>query len=119
MLSSPEVGTRRMTLRLSASGGMFPGVLLIALADTISDDETFPKDGAYARWSDTLDEAFKKINRPWFTGPELKDLFEAAGFVNVQVQLLKRPNNDWPKDPKMKEMGRVSSHPRIPTSCFD
>ena len=65
-------------------------------------------DGAYARWARTLDSAFEKIGRPWPKGPELKKLFEAAGFIDVQVKELKRPTNDWPKDPRLKEIGRAS-----------
>ena len=38
----------------------------------------------------------------------MKTLFENAGFVDVQVKELKRPSNDWPKDKRMKEIGRVS-----------
>jgi hypothetical protein len=33
---------------------------------------------------------------------------EEVGFVDVEERILKRPTNDWPKDPRMKEIGRVS-----------
>ena len=65
-------------------------------------------DGAYSKWAKELSSAFDKIGRPWPKGPELKTLFENAGFVDVQVKELKRPSNDWPKDKQMKEIGRVS-----------
>jgi metalloendopeptidase OMA1, mitochondrial len=71
------------------------------------DDGTFPMDGAYGTWAKSLSRAFEMIGRPWPTGPELKALFEQAGFVDVQVKELKRPTNDWPKDELMKEIGRV------------
>ena len=58
-------------------------------------------------WANELSAAFQKINRPWPKGPELKQLFEEAGFVNVQMKELKRPTNDWPKDKHMKEIGKV------------
>jgi hypothetical protein len=39
---------------------------------------------------------------------EHKQLMEGVGFMDVQDVVLKRPTNDWPKDPRMKEIGRVS-----------
>lgn len=65
-------------------------------------------DGAYVQWAEGLSAAFGKIGRPWPKGPDLKTLFENAGFIDVQVKELKRPSNDWPKDKRMKEIGRVS-----------
>lgn len=49
----------------------------------------------------------KQIGRPWPNGPELKILFEQAGFANVRMEEFKRPSNDWPKEPRFKEIGRV------------
>ena len=77
------------------------------LTGATSDDGTFPMDGAYVKWANGLSSAFNMLGRPWPKGPELKTLFEEAGFVDVQVKMLKRPTNDWPKNKRMKEIGKV------------
>lgn len=30
-----------------------------------------------------------------------------AGFTDVHEHIIQRPTNDWPKDPKLKEIGLV------------
>ncbi|KAJ5678962.1 methyltransferase [Penicillium macrosclerotiorum] len=35
-----------------------------------------------------------------------KEKFEKAGFVNVREEVYKLPQSPWPKDPKLKELGR-------------
>jgi len=77
-------------------------------ANISSDDGSYPMHGAYVQWAEAMSSAFDKIGRRWPKGPDLKTLFENAGFVDVQVKELKRPCNDWPKDKRMKEIGRVS-----------
>ncbi|KAK5080079.1 hypothetical protein LTR70_008957 [Exophiala xenobiotica] len=72
------------------------------------DDGSYPMHGAYVQWAEAMSSAFDKIGRPWPKGPDLKTLFENAGFVDVQVKELKRPCNDWPKDKRMKEIGRFT-----------
>lgn len=74
----------------------------------LSHDGTFPMDGASIQWAQEMTKATVQIGRPWPKGPELKLIFEEVGFVNVQVRELWRPTNDWPKDPHMKEIGKVS-----------
>ncbi|KAF2092084.1 S-adenosyl-L-methionine-dependent methyltransferase [Saccharata proteae CBS 121410] len=72
------------------------------------DDGTFPRDSSAIKWAGWLVEAFAKLGRPWPKGDELKTMVEGAGFVEVQLRELKRPTNDWPKDKKMKEIGRFT-----------
>ena len=45
-------------------------------------------------------------------------MMEDAGFENVELRVVKRPMNDWPKDPKMKEIGRVSAQQDLFRSFF-
>lgn len=73
-----------------------------------SDDGTLPEDSATVKWWRLLSEATDKIGRSIPKVGEHKTLMEGAGFVDVQDLVLKRPTNDWPKDPEMKEIGRVS-----------
>lgn len=97
-----------MRLRRQSTGKDQLARSATADANISSDDGTFPMDGSYTRWAEVLTSAFDKIGRPWPKGPDLKTLFENAGFVDVQVKVLKRPTNDWPKDQRMKEIGKVS-----------
>ena len=60
------------------------------------------------RWGKYFKEAMKKMGRTLPEIYEYKGLIEAAGFVDVQEVNRNRPSNDWPKDPKLKEIGMVS-----------
>ena len=77
---------------------------------TFSDDGTLPEDCALNLWGRCLEEAFAKLGKPILKIEAYKELLEKQGFVNVQFAMVKRPTNDWPKDPKMKEIGRVSAN---------
>ena len=72
------------------------------------DDGTFPQDGACAKWDHWFNEACGKFGRIIPKADQYKKWLEEAGFVDVEQRIIKRPTNDWPKDPKMKEIGRVS-----------
>lgn len=71
------------------------------------------KDGTHAgtnihKWGALLCEAGRKMGRPM--GSDVCDHYvawmEAAGFVDVQQRMFMWPQNAWPKDPFMKELGR-------------
>ena len=81
-----------------------------------SDDGTFPENSDYARWAENLLLAVQKMGRVWPKAADLQAGFEKAGFVNVQVEEFKRPSNDWPKDPRFKEIGRVRKSPLLITA---
>jgi len=72
---------------------------------TLSDDGTQKPDSALSRWAGFMLEAASKLGISLDLAPKYKDMMEAAGFVNVTVNLLKWPQNPWPKDKKLKEMG--------------
>lgn len=72
------------------------------------DDGTFPEDSASVKWAHWFDEACVKFGRPVPKLEQYKQRLEQVGFADVQERILKRPTNDWPKDPKMKEIGKVS-----------
>lgn len=75
---------------------------------TFSDDGTVKEDSACKKWGVLLAEAFEKIGKTILPVDNFDYLLKQAGFVNVHWQIVKRPTNDWPKDPMMKEIGRVS-----------
>ena len=76
-------------------------------AETFSDDGTITEDSACNVSGRLLCEAFAKLGKPILPMSEYERLLRDGGFVNINSRILKRPTNDWPKDPRMKEVGRV------------
>lgn len=75
---------------------------------TFSDDGTVPPDAASNKWWTWLQEAFTRMGTRIPNIDEYRPWLNAAGFINVYDRMVKRPTNDWPRDPKMKEIGCVS-----------
>ncbi|KAG8531007.1 uncharacterized protein KY384_004364 [Bacidia gigantensis] len=71
-----------------------------------SDDGSLREDSAISYWSDAITEASANYNRPIPRYGEYYDWFVQAGFVDIKQVILKSPTNPWPKDPKLKEIGR-------------
>lgn len=86
--------------------------------DIFCDDDTLPEDAALRQWATLMHEAFGKMGRKFAPAEEYKQMMEDAGFENVELRVVKRPMNDWPKDPKMKEIGRVSVEQEALRSFF-
>jgi hypothetical protein len=76
--------------------------------DFLCDDGSLPSDAALLQWRDLLRDAFAAIGKIIPSAEEFGQCLRTAGFENVHAAVLKRPTNDWPKDPKLKEQGRVS-----------
>jgi ubiquinone/menaquinone biosynthesis C-methylase UbiE len=74
--------------------------------ETYCDDDSVPPDSAMVRWGELMIEAFQKIGRHEPDGEEYKRILERTGFEDVHLETIKRPSNDWPRDPKMKEIGK-------------
>jgi ubiquinone/menaquinone biosynthesis C-methylase UbiE len=85
-------------------GGWFQ--LVEMQAHSYSDDGTLPEDSALVKWGKLIEEAFEKMGRPFIPIETYKQLLEDNGFENVEWKMMKRPSNDWPKDPKWKDIGR-------------
>jgi hypothetical protein len=75
--------------------------------ETYCDDGSYTEDHAAMKWGKLFKEALAKMNRPLPELTEYKTFMQNAGFVDIHEQFFKRPSNDWPKDKKMKEIGRV------------
>lgn len=88
-------------------GGWFQ--LVEMQAHSYSDDGTLPEDSALVKWGKLIEEAFEKMGRPFIPIEMYKQLLEDNGFENVEWKMMKRPSNDWPKDPKWKDIGRVGA----------
>lgn len=71
---------------------------------TKCDDNTVSADSKLAEWTNLLVKAAADFGRP-MDAQLNKSRLEAAGFVNVVEVQYKWPQNRWPKDPKLKEIG--------------
>ncbi|KAH6876419.1 S-adenosyl-L-methionine-dependent methyltransferase, partial [Thelonectria olida] len=70
-----------------------------------SDDGTMTKDLSVTKWVDLLLEGTKAISRAFDGAYSYKKQLEEQGFKNVTQVIFKWPQNQWPKDPKLKEIG--------------
>ncbi|KKA28231.1 hypothetical protein TD95_002417 [Thielaviopsis punctulata] len=77
---------------------------LIDILPMRSDDDTFK--GTHAEmWITTIFEQMEKMGRPTDSALRYKQQMEARGFVNVTERRFMWPQNQWPKDPQLKEFG--------------
>jgi metalloendopeptidase OMA1, mitochondrial len=72
-----------------------------------SDDGTLTNDNLFKKWHDDGDEAAMKLGRPLRIANKIKKWMQQAGFVDVHEEVFKMPVNPWPKEERMKEIGRV------------
>ncbi|KAK0356213.1 hypothetical protein LTS16_023665 [Friedmanniomyces endolithicus] len=70
------------------------------------DDDTVPVGSALREWGELIHEVFGKMGRPFLPVEKYKEHLEDAGFENVTFKIVKRPTCDWPKDRRIKEIGR-------------
>ncbi|KAH8883770.1 S-adenosyl-L-methionine-dependent methyltransferase [Thozetella sp. PMI_491] len=81
-----------------------------ASASVHTDDDTLPSTSAIAQWGPLFTEGGIKSGRSFTVvedGLQNKAMQE-AGFVDIQEKWIKIPSGGWPKDPKLKEIGRYS-----------
>ena len=69
------------------------------------DDETVTPSTPIFKWTQLLIQATDIIKRPITVSPHFKEMMEAAGFVDVEMQRDVWPINKWARDPKLKELG--------------
>lgn len=71
-----------------------------------SDDNSWPPNSALKQWSQLMVESAQVLGRFSNSAVSYKSQMTAVGFENVVEVQLKWPHNRWPKDPKLKELGR-------------
>ncbi|CAM1501103.1 Fc.00g102650.m01.CDS01 [Cosmosporella sp. VM-42] len=71
------------------------------------DDDTLTEDMPIAKWFHDLRTAAESIDRPVVVAQKLREAYQAVGFVDVQERVFKMPMNGWPKDERLKELGRM------------
>ncbi|KAJ5698049.1 hypothetical protein N7462_000054 [Penicillium macrosclerotiorum] len=72
-----------------------------------SDDGSYPEDSYLRKWEKNEFARTTQIQgRVWDIAPELPGLLEGAAFKDINVAEYPCPIGTWPKDPKLKEIGR-------------
>ncbi|KAJ3545024.1 hypothetical protein NM208_g2720 [Fusarium decemcellulare] len=69
------------------------------------DDGTLTEDLTLYKWCRLFDEAAENIGRSFARTDKFKDIMTEVGFIDVVETRFKWPSNQWPKDPKYKELG--------------
>ncbi|KAJ3516590.1 hypothetical protein NM208_g14824 [Fusarium decemcellulare] len=72
----------------------------------LSDDDTAKEATNAQFWLKTLIDGLAQFGKPLDCAIGWKEKMEAAGFFNVQQEIRKVPVGSWPKDPKLKELGK-------------
>lgn len=70
-----------------------------------SDDGSLPKDAAFAKWAAYMLEASIQLGCPLDSVESVKSLMLEAGFVDIEQKAYCWPQNQWPKDPRLKKIG--------------
>lgn len=70
------------------------------------DDGTMPLDWPFKEWSETMQEAAGNAGRPLTYADKLKKWYTEAGFVDVREKIIKIPINSWPRDKRLKTLGK-------------
>ncbi|KAJ5982560.1 hypothetical protein N7451_012660, partial [Penicillium sp. IBT 35674x] len=73
---------------------------------TYSDDGTHLEATCLMEAIDHMHSGAKSFGEDLTSAVTWKDRMKTAGFINVQETILELPQNPWPKDPKLKELGR-------------
>ncbi|KAF1833620.1 S-adenosyl-L-methionine-dependent methyltransferase [Decorospora gaudefroyi] len=70
------------------------------------DDGTIDMAKNALHWQTLCHDAAKNFGKDMMAGETMKQRMLDAGFVDVHEKLVKVPLGPWPKDPRMKEIGR-------------
>ncbi|OLN92006.1 hypothetical protein CCHL11_01453 [Colletotrichum chlorophyti] len=76
----------------------------------VSDDGTLTEETSLLKSVRLWSEALTNLGCPFEQFSSYKDVLLEVGFEDVKVQRFKWPTNDWPKDPKHKELGTWNYH---------
>ncbi|KAL1848309.1 hypothetical protein VTK73DRAFT_10164 [Phialemonium thermophilum] len=75
-----------------------------------TDDGPLPPTSAVAQWGPLFVQGGRAIGRSFTVVDDgiQRKAMEEAGFVDIQEKNIKCPTGAWPKDPKLREIGRYS-----------
>jgi hypothetical protein len=71
-------------------------------------DDNYPRDSAVHKWNEFIMESTLKFGRDADKVTGYKQQLIDAGFENVTEVQYKWPQNTWPKDRKLKEIGELN-----------
>jgi hypothetical protein len=91
---------------LSAHRSRGLGEIVEHSVEPISDDHTVGADHFLSLWGKVVVEMGEKSGKTFHIWKEAKRRMECAGFVDVVEVEYKWPINAWPRDPKLKELGK-------------
>lgn len=75
-----------------------------------SDDGSLPEDSFMRTWGPNTMSAAEKTGRRIDITNTMRAGIEKAGFIDVHEKVYKIPIGTWPKDPLLKEVGRLGYH---------
>ncbi|KAE8148337.1 S-adenosyl-L-methionine-dependent methyltransferase [Aspergillus avenaceus] len=90
-----------------APGGYFE--IQAVTSPFLSDDNTLEQAEAAQLWMKNLVEGLRKFGKPIDNVGTWKDKLKKVGFVDVHQEIRKMPIGQWPKDPKLKEIGKYQA----------
>ncbi|KAI8650769.1 hypothetical protein NCS57_01411800 [Fusarium keratoplasticum] len=102
--ADPEAMANKVFNGLSAEG--WYEIQDIQLPVFCDDGTLDPKTSPITKWQEGLIDASKKLGRPLGASDQYKDILERTGFQNVHETIFRWPTNSWPKDRKLKELGK-------------
>ena len=85
---------------------------------TVTDDDSWPEGSALKEWGDLIVQGAINIGRSANAAEHFLPQLEAAGFEDIIQTRSRWPTNRWPKDAKMKELGR-NHYRRCSSSLLD
>lgn len=71
-----------------------------------AEDATTPPGSPLRRWGELFTLAGEKMGKPVDVLDRQYEWLKEAGFADVCEQRFKMPDGDWPKDPRLKEIGK-------------
>ncbi|KAJ9481669.1 hypothetical protein VN97_g11799 [Penicillium thymicola] len=78
--------------------------------NVISDDGSLPKDSCLASWGPNIVGAAARSGRSVDTLDTMRGEIKKAGFIELREKVYKWPIGPWPRDPVLKEAGRLNWH---------
>ncbi|KAF2135252.1 uncharacterized protein K452DRAFT_239713, partial [Aplosporella prunicola CBS 121167] len=71
------------------------------------DDGTMPEDAALVKWCEAFIEISQSMNADAHAPRHFHRYLKEAGFSNTQEKAFKTPTSGWPKDERLKKVGKL------------
>ncbi|KAF0316929.1 methyltransferase domain-containing protein [Colletotrichum asianum] len=96
--------------------GSFSGYFEIqdSIWPPVCDDGTFSEDSALYKWIRLLVEASDKLGRPIDQTAQRPMMMQAIGFEDIRTTRVVFPVSPWPKDDRLRELGKWNLYQLLP-----